>query len=264
MTNLLPYLETLPPGILPLFFFVIGTCIGSFVNVCIFRLPRKESIVFPASHCMSCGTKLKATDNIPLLSFLFLGRRCRYCKSPIAWQYPMVEFITGLLFALSIFHFGWSWYTLIACILIPACMVVSVIDLKIQIIPNEISLPGIVLGLLINILPASPLGFLSALYGMLLGGGFFYLVALLSKGGMGGGDIKLIAMFGAFLGWKNCLVAIFFGVLLGSVVGIVLMLLRKKGRKDPIPFGPFLCLGTLIALFFGNQIIYWYLHFSFI
>ena len=248
------------PGFLPAVFFIVGTCIGSFLNVCIFRLPRRESIIFPASHCMNCGTKLKPVDNIPLVSYLFLGGRCRYCRARISWQYPMVELLTGVLFTLAAIRFGLQWNTLIAVILISISIVVSVIDFKIQIIPNSISLPGIVLGLLINLFPSSPVSFLNALYGMALGGGLFYVVALVSKGGMGGGDIKLIAMFGAFLGWKNCLVTIFCGVLLGSLVGITLLLLRRKGRKDPIPFGPFLCIGALISLFYGREIIYWYLH----
>ena len=251
------------PGFLPIVFFILGATIGSFLNVCIFRLPRQESIVFPASHCMNCGTKVKPIDNIPFVSFLFLGGRCRNCHTKISWQYPLVEFLTGILFALAVIRFGLQWNTLIAVILISSSIVVSVIDLKIQIIPNCISLPGIVLGLLINLIPSSPVGFLNALYGMLLGGGLFYVVALVSRGGMGGGDIKLIAMFGAFLGWQNCLVTIFCGVLLGSFIGIILLLLRRKGRKDPIPFGPFLCIGALISLFYGGEIIYWYLHLAF-
>ena len=248
------------PGFLPALFFVLGACIGSFLNVCIFRLPRQESIIFPASHCMNCGAKLKPLDNIPLLSFLFLGGKCRYCHTKISWQYPLVELLSAILFALAAIRFGLQWNTLIAVILISSSIVVSVIDYKIQIIPNSISLPGIVLGLLINLIPSSPVGFLNALYGMALGGGLFYVVALVSRGGMGGGDIKLIAMFGAFLGWKNCLVTIFCGVLLGSLVGVTLLVLQRKGRKDPIPFGPFLFIGALISLFYGQEIIYWYLH----
>jgi len=259
MENLLNQIVIIP-GFLPALFFVLGACIGSFLNVCIFRLPRQESIIFPASHCMNCGAKLKPLDNIPLLSFLFLGGKCRYCHAKISWQYPLVELLSAILFALAAIRFGLQWNTLIAVILISSSIVVSVIDFKIQIIPNSISLPGIVLGLLINLIPSSPISFLNALYGMALGGGLFYVVALVSRGGMGGGDIKLIAMFGAFLGWKNCLVTIFCGVLLGSLVGVTLLLLRRKGRKDPIPFGPFLCTGALISVFYGREIIYWYLH----
>jgi leader peptidase (prepilin peptidase)/N-methyltransferase len=252
----------LVPGLLPAVFFLFGTCIGSFLNVCIFRLPNEKSIIFPASHCLQCGTELKPVDNIPIISFLLLGGKCRSCHTRISWQYPLVELLTGILFALTALRFGWQWDTAVALILISASIVVSVIDLRIQIIPNVISLPGIVIGLLINLLPSSPLGFLNAVYGMLLGGGLFYLVALVSRGGMGGGDVKLIAMFGAFLGWKKCLLTIFLGVLLGALVGVVLMLLKRKGRKDPIPFGPFLCIGALISVFYGREIIFWYLHMS--
>ncbi|MEW6379023.1 MAG: prepilin peptidase [bacterium] len=250
----------LPAGFLPVVFFLFGACIGSFLNVCIFRLPRNESIVFPASHCPACNTKLKSADNVPIFSFLFLRGKCRYCQTAISWQYPIVELTTGILFALAVIRFGLQWNTFIALVLIPVSLVVSVIDLKVQIIPNVISLPGIGLGLAASLLPGSPLTFFNALSGMLIGGGLFYLVAVISKGGMGGGDIKLIAMFGAFLGWQKCLLTIFLGVLLGSIVGIALMLLKRKGRKDPIPFGPFLCIGALISLFYGQAMINWYLH----
>lgn len=257
-TNLLSQILIFPAA-LPVIFFLLGTCIGSFLNVCIFRLPNDESIVFPASHCPNCNNKLKAYDNIPILSFLLLAGKCRFCRTKISWQYPLVELATGILFALAAVRFGLSWNTLIALILISVSIVVSLIDLKIQIIPNVISLPGIGLGLAASLVPVSPVQFFNALTGMLLGGGIFYLVAVVSKGGMGGGDIKLIAMFGAFLGWQKCLLTIFVGVLLGSVVGIILMLLKRKGRKDPIPFGPFLCIGALVSLFYGQAIIRWYL-----
>jgi leader peptidase (prepilin peptidase)/N-methyltransferase len=202
---------------------------------------------------------LKAYDNIPVLSFLLLRGKCRSCRTKISWQYPLVELATGIFFVLAVVRFGLSWNLLIALILIPVSIVVSVIDLKIQIIPNVISLPGILAGLAASLVPLSPVHFWNSLAGMLLGGGIFYLVAVVSKGGMGGGDIKLIAMFGAFLGWQRCLLTIFVGVLLGSVVGVVLMLLKRKGRKDPIPFGPFLCIGALVSLFYGQAIIQWYL-----
>ncbi|MEW5804496.1 MAG: prepilin peptidase [bacterium] len=257
--SLFPQILTLS-GSLPVVFFLLGSCIGSFLNVCIFRIPKEESIVFPASHCPNCNNKLKAYDNIPILSFLFLRGKCRFCRIPISWQYPVVELATGILFALAVVRFGLEWNTLIAFILIPVSLVVSVIDLRVQIIPNVISLPGIILGLAVSLLPGSPVHFLDALSGVLLGGGVFYLVAVVSKGGMGGGDIKLIAMFGAFLGWQKCLLTMFIGVLLGSAVGIVLLLLKLKGRKDPIPFGPFLCIGALVSLFYGQTIISWYLH----
>lgn len=268
MTESLPnQVSTLPwvfPWFLPLVFFLLGTCIGSFLNVCIFRLPLNESIIFPSSHCPNCNNKLRPYDNIPLMSFFLLRGKCRFCRTKISWQYPLIELTTGLLFALAAIRFGVQWNTLIALVLISASLVISVIDLKIQIIPNVISLPGILLGLLASLLPFSSVHFLNALYGMLLGGGLFYLVAVLSRGGMGGGDIKLIAMFGAFLGWQNCLVTIFLAVLLGSIVGIGLMLLKRKGRKDPIPFGPFLCIGALISFFYGQEILHWYLNLSFL
>jgi len=257
-----------PTAVLAAVFFLFGTCIGSFLNVCIFRLPRRESIIFPASHCLSCGTKLKPIDNVPIISFLLLRGRCRSCQAKISWQYPLVELATGILFSLAFIRFGWQWHRLlVALILIPASLVVSVIDFRIQIIPNAISLPGIVLGLAVSLLPGSSVTFWNALSGMMLGGGLFYLVAvvsaaLLGKEGMGGGDIKLIAMFGAFLGWQRCLLTIFIGVFLGSAIGIILILLGRKDRKDPIPFGPMLCIGALVSLFYGQELIRQYLQFT--
>lgn len=243
---------------LPFFLFMFGLCLGSFLNVCIFRLLRGESIVFPASHCLQCGHKLAVKDNIPLLSFILLRGKCRYCQTHLSFQYPIVELLTATLFALAGVRFGWQFQTITAIILISASLVISVIDLREQIIPHLISLPGIGLGLILSLLPFSPVHFTDALTGALLGGGLFFLIQVLSKGGMGGGDVNLIAMFGAFLGWQKCLLTIFVAVLIGSMVGGLLILLKQKGRKDPIPFGPFLCLGALVSLFYGQEIITWY------
>ncbi len=243
--------------------FIFGAIIGSFLNVCIYRLPLEHSIVRPSSRCPTCDKPIKAIDNIPILSYLFLLGKCRQCRTHIPARYPLVETLNGLGYCLLLWKFGLDWSTLIYAALYSALLVVTFIDIDHQIIPNEITLPGMVLGLLAAGL-VLPLGFQDALIGMLLGGGLFYLIAdlserILKQEGMGGGDIKLIAMIGAFLGWQNVLVTIFLGALFGSVAGIFLILARGRSRRIPIPFGPFLAMAAVSAIFWGNDILIWYL-----
>ncbi len=234
----------------------LGTIVGSFLNVCIHRLPRRESLVLPGSHCPHCGAPISWYDNIPLVSFLILGGRCRACQAAISWRYPLVEAATVLLFLLALARFGLTLEGTRAAILASALLVVALIDLDHRIIPDRLTLPGIALGLVgAWFLPP---GIVSSIVGTLVGGGLFYLIALASRGGMGGGDIKLAAMLGAFLGWQSGLLAIFVGVLIGGVVGVTLLLLRLRGRKDAIPFGPFLAVGGVVALFWGDAILHWY------
>lgn len=243
--------------------FILGLLIGSFLNVCIYRVPRKESIVFPASHCTSCERPIRPYDNIPLLSFLFLRGHCRSCRAPISWRYPLVELAHGLGYLFILHQFGPSFAAVIYALFFSSLMVVTFIDLSHQIVPDVITLPGMVLGLLAasTVLPPGPI---NSLIGLFLGGGLFYLVAILSiallkKEGMGGGDIKLIAMIGAFLGWKGMLLTIFLAALSGSVIGLFLVLVRGQSRAEPIPFGPFLALGAMVSLFWGPEILQWYL-----
>ncbi len=242
--------------------FILGLLIGSFINVCIYRLPRKESIVFPPSNCPSCKQPIQFYDNIPLLSFLFLRGRCRSCRTPISWRYPLVELIHGMGYLFILHQFGLSFAALIYALFFSALMVVTFIDLSHQIVPDVITLPGMVLGLLAasTVLPPGPI---NSLIGLFLGGGLFYFVAILSvtllkKEGMGGGDIKLIAMIGAFLGWKGMLLTIFLAALSGSISGLFLVLCRGRSRAEPIPFGPFLALGAMVSLFWGPEILHWY------
>lgn len=247
--------------------FIFGSIIGSFANVCIHRLPEHQSILFPGSQCPHCQQPLRPWHNIPLLSYLLLRGRCAYCRTPIVWRYPLVEGLCGLLYMLLYHHFGLSLQSIVLAILATSLLIVSFIDLAHQIIPDVITLPGIVAGILISALvtlvglghPAL-VGLGNAALGVLLGGGLFFLVAVLSRGGMGGGDIKLIAMIGAFLGWQAVLLTIFLGALSGAMVGIGLMLLKKRGRKDPLPFGPFLALGALLAMVWGHDVLFWYLY----
>jgi leader peptidase (prepilin peptidase)/N-methyltransferase len=241
--------------------FLLGTIIGSFANVCIYRLPWHRSLIFPASHCPHCQQSIRPQHNIPILSYLFLGGRCAYCQINIPWRYPFVELLCGLLYVFLYKQFGVSIIGVVLTTLATILLIVTFIDLDHQIIPDVITVPGIAAGLLASSF-LTPIGVLNALIGTFLGGGLFFLVAVLSRGGMGGGDIKLIAMIGAFLGWQAVLVTIFLSALLGACVGIFLILFKKKGRKDPVPFGPFLAMGAIMAMVWGTDLIYFYAHFS--
>jgi len=236
---------------------VLGAIIGSFLNVCIYRIPRGDSVLRPRSHCPRCDAVIRFYDNIPILSFLILRGRCRQCGSPIPWRYPLVEAINTVGYISLLLKFGPGWHLLVYASLFSALIVVTFIDLSHQIVPDRITLPGIVIGAIAaaTVLPA---GLVNALIGIFLGGGLFYLVAILSRGGMGGGDIKLIAMIGAFLGWRDVLLTIFIAALTGSMVGLYLMIMLGKGRKYPVPFGPFLAIGAVVSLYWGPEIMIWY------
>lgn len=236
--------------------FLFGLLIGSFSNVCIYRLPKKESVSFPGSHCTACDTPIRAFDNIPVFSYLFLGGKCRACGQKISFVYPLIEVVVALLIVAVYVKFGISWEFLIYAVVSTALVIITVIDYEHKIIPDIITLPGIVLGLGAGSYLVSPIN--SGL-GFLLGGGLFYLLAVLSRGGMGGGDIKFIAAAGALLGWQKVMLVIILGATLGSIVGLSLLIAKKKDRKSQIPFGPFLAVGTLIAIFFGEVLISWYL-----
>jgi leader peptidase (prepilin peptidase)/N-methyltransferase len=242
-----------------MFVFVIGAIIGSFNNVVIYRLPRGKSVVTPGSQCQSCGKAIYPWDNIPLLSYLVLRGRCRFCSEHISLRYPAIELLTGLLFLFVYMKYNFSILFIIYSILINTFIIVSMIDYDFKIIPNIITIPGIMLGLLINIF-VFPYDFHSFLIGALSGVAIFYIIAIISNGGMGGGDIKLIAMIGAFLGWKGVFFTIFSGAMFGSIVGILLILIGKKRRKDKVPFGPFLSFGATLYIFVGNSLINWYLN----
>ncbi len=224
--------------------FLFGVVIGSFLNVCIYRIPKKISIVSPPSSCTKCGYRLGVFDLIPLLSYLWLKGRCRRCGEQISWRYPAVELLTGLLFVIAVYKFGISLLAL--KLIVFGCLVITIsfIDLELKIIPNVLSLPGMVLGLLFSVQDIW-----NSILGLVIGFGIIFLVALLCPGGMGMGDAKLLGMIGAFFGWKVALGTLFLGSLYGSVIGIALLVLRKIERKTPIPFGPYLCLGALTLLF---------------
>jgi leader peptidase (prepilin peptidase)/N-methyltransferase len=254
--------------IFSLFSFFFGAVVGSFLNVVIFRLPNEgESIVFPASHCPKCSTPLHWFENIPILSFLALRGKCRTCKEKISWQYPMVELCMGLLSAALFSRYFISFEFILYFVFTAALLVIIFIDIHHQLIPDVISLPGIVIGFAGSFLNSSVSWQQSAL-GILLGGGVLYAIALgyyllTKRDGMGGGDIKLLAMIGAFLGWQSLLYVIFASSLLGSIVGLAAMAKQGKGGQTRIPFGPFLSLAAISWIFFQQPILnLWQLYLS--
>ncbi len=239
--------------------FIFGAIVGSFLNVVIFRLPDDDqSIVFPGSHCPQCNTDLHWYDNIPILSYLALGGKCRSCKSGISIQYPLVELCMGLLSMTLFNQFGFSLELPLYFLFSAALLVIIFIDIHLQIIPDVISLPGILIGFASSFFIDSVSWQQSGL-GILLGGGILLAIAkgyylLAKRDGMGGGDVKLLAMIGAFLGWQSLLYVVFASSLTGSIVGIGAMFKQGKGGQTRIPFGPFLALSALSWLFFQEQI----------
>jgi leader peptidase (prepilin peptidase) / N-methyltransferase len=254
-------ISQLSPWIFSLIGLAYGLMVGSFANVCISRLPKRQSVVFPASHCPKCNKPIHVTDNIPLISYILLKGQCRNCKQKISLIYPAIELITGLLMAAVFYRFGFSVECLIFAIVVPALVIITVIDIEHQIIPDVITLPGIPFGLIAG---SYMNGMWDSFLGLLLGGGMFWLLAegywrLRGKVGMGGGDIKYIAAAGALMGWVQVLFIIFVGALAGAIFGSIGMGVQKLNFLSRIPFGPFLALATLISIFFGDSIVTWYL-----
>ena len=250
------FINTLPQPLITVTLFIFGLLIGSFANVCIYRLPKKESVVSPVSYCTACLVPIRPLDNIPIISYLVLRGRCRDCNNNISVIYPVIEIITALLLLAGFFKFGLTFDFLVYFVLAPTLVIITVVDIKHQIIPDVITLPGLALGLAAG---SYSIGYANSCMGFLLGCGLFYLLAVLSNGGMGGGDIKYIAAAGAFVGWQKVLLIIFIGAVLGTFVGLFQIGVQKKTRKNIIPFGPFLAVATLITLFHGNLLIKLYM-----
>jgi leader peptidase (prepilin peptidase)/N-methyltransferase len=241
----------------------LAAVLGSFLNVCISRLPRGESIVSPPSHCPRCVTPIRWFDNIPLVSFAILGGRCRACRKPISWRYPLVEALAVGIGLLVFVRHGLTWEGLSAFVLSLLLLVVAFTDLETLLIPNRITLPGIVLGLALRLYPA-PRGVLEGALGALVAGGIFYVIMRVSplvfgREGMGFGDVKLAAMMGAFLGFPVVLVAVFLGVVAGGVTAIVLLLLGLRRLGEYLPFGTFLAAGGVLGALWGRPLLAWYL-----
>jgi len=243
---------------------VIGLTVGSFLNVCIYRIPNKKSILFPGSLCPKCGTKICFCDNIPLLSYIILKGKCRACQAKISLQYPLVELVTAALLVIAYLRFGLTWDFAARGILILLMILTFFIDLKHRIIPDVLTLPGVILGFLLSFLVDSP-SVLSSALGAIAGGVIFYLAAVLGealfkKESMGGGDIKLAMLLGAFLGWKNLILVFFLSAFFGTLIGGAALFFSKQVKKTrTIPFGPFLALAAVIAIFVGDAIISAYL-----
>jgi len=250
-------------NLMMLFAFAFGAIVGSFLNVCIYRIPTEKSIVSPPSSCPACGHAIRWFENIPIVSYLMLRGRCSACRLKISPRYPAVEALTGLLFVLTFFYFGFSAATVIYLVFVAALVVITFIDLDHQIIPDVISLPGILVGFAGSFFVPWLIWY-DSIFGILLGGGSLLAVAwiyekLTGREGMGGGDIKLLAMFGAFLGWQAVFPVIFLASLAGTLIGVPLMLAQKGDTRLAIPFGPFLALAAIIYLFWGQMLISWYL-----
>ncbi|MEZ4525452.1 MAG: prepilin peptidase [Desulfobacterales bacterium] len=237
--------------------FVTGLCIGSFLNVCIYRIPESKSIVSPPSSCPQCGYRIRYYDNIPVISYLLLRGKCRQCHVPISFRYPMVELTAGFFALWVYFRFGLTLEALIHFVFISVLLVITFIDMDHRIIPDVISLPGIPLFFLASFAVPS-LTYKDSLLGIILGGGSLYMVALsylllTKREGMGGGDIKLLAMMGGLLGWQGVLFTIFVSSAIGTVIGTAIMLARHKNMKLALPFGPFLALGAVIYIFLDRH-----------
>ena len=240
---------------------VVGLCIGSFLNVCIYRLPLGGSLVRPRSRCPGCESELAWYDNIPVVSYLFLGGRCRRCRSRISLRYPIVELLTAGVFLLHYAAFGLTALLVVRLIFACALIVLFAIDLEHQILPDVITLSGLAAGLILSLV--FPPGLLDAVLGALVGGGVLWLIGeayfrYTGQEGMGGGDVKMLAMIGAFLGWKLVLVTLIVSSLTGSVLGLLLILSRRGSMKQALPYGTFLALGALFASLFGEGVVNWY------
>lgn len=242
---------------------LLGLILGSFINVCIYRIPMKKSIVSPPSSCPCCGERIRFYDNIPLVSYLLLFGKCRHCQRHIPWSYPTVEALTSLLSMALFIKYGLSFQYFLFLLFAASLVTVSFIDLNHQIIPDILSLPGIVIGLATSFF-INHISLLDSLIGIIAGGGVLYLIAisfkyLTGKDGMGGGDVKLLAMIGAWIGWRALPFIVLISSLAGAIIGSAFLLLAGKGLRVRIPFGPFLALGTLLYIFFGCVITGWYL-----
>lgn len=241
-----------------------GLLIGSFLNVCIYRLPREESIAFPPSHCPRCENQLKFYNLIPVFSFLIQRGRCSYCGETISPQYPLVESLNMLAYVAIYSRFGMGLDFIFYCLIASLLIVIAFIDLNEMLISDRMVALLVLLKLghkLINYFAYDqPMNMKSSLMGVLVGGGVFLLIYIVSQGGMGDGDITLMAALGFILGWKYVILNIILSFLLGAIISVGLLAFKIKDRKDPIPFGPFIILGFFIVLFFGDIILNWYLN----
>ncbi len=233
-----------------------GIVIGSFLNVLIYRIPRKEEFVKTRSHCMKCGYQLRWYDLLPLLSYIQLGGKCRSCKTKISMQYPLIELLNGAAYLGIYLLLGISWWTVVSCVVFSILLVIFMIDLRHMIIPNGLIIALLVISVLWTIYDGHYLNHIIGFFSVSL---LLLLIAVITKGGMGMGDVKLMAVAGLLLGWQQILLALMIGASIGSIIGIGLIGFKVIDRKKPIPFGPFLTIGIMSAMLFGEPIISWYL-----
>jgi leader peptidase (prepilin peptidase)/N-methyltransferase len=239
----------------------LGLAVGSFLNVCIHRIPLGQSVANPPSRCPSCGYRLRWYDNIPVLGYVLLRGRCRNCGGPISVRYPLVELLTLVLFLVHWWVFGWSALMVVRLAFACALLVLFAIDFEHHLLPNVITLPGIAAGLIVS--TVVPPGLVDAAIGTVLGGGVLWLIGeayyrYAGQEGMGGGDVKMLAMIGAFLGWKLVLVTLVLSSVAGSLIGMLVIVLRRGDMKYALPYGTFLALGALAASLVGDRIVAWY------
>jgi leader peptidase (prepilin peptidase)/N-methyltransferase len=247
-----------PPIIAALF----GAIAGSFLNVCIYRLPLKKSIVWPGSACPGCGRELEWFENIPVLSFLALRGRCSACRKAIGWRYPIVEALTAVMFAAAWWYYGPGWLLVSRLVFGCALIVLFAIDLEHHLLPNVITLPGIIVGFLFSFV-TDP-GWQASLIGLLAGGGILFAIAetyyrVRHEEGLGMGDVKMLSMIGAFLGWKLMILTLMAASFAGTIIGLLLIIAQRGGMKSALPFGTFLAMGAAIAATVGPNLLDWYL-----
>lgn len=240
---------------------VLGLVIGSFLNVCIWRIPREESIAFPPSHCANCNHKLSAIDLIPIFSYLFLKGKCRYCKEKISARYPSIEFLNALLYLIVYFKFGITLLTLKYCILVSILIVISMIDYDTQFVFTSTTIFGAVAGLVFIIVQAFAYksGTMDLVMGGIVGSICIGLIVFLTKG-MGTGDIEIAGVCGMFLGVKGILLGLFLAIIIGGIIGIIVLALKLKKAKDKMAFGPFIAIGSLISMIYGMELLQLYLN----
>ena len=243
---------------------VFGACVGSFLNVCIVRIPRGESLLWPASRCTSCLRSLSWYENIPVLSWLALAGRCRTCRAQVSWMYPAVETVTALTFLSGYLLYGLTPLAVVRVLFACALIVLFVTDLQHKILPNVITLPGIAVGFACSLFLAP--GWRDSLLGIVAGGGVLFAIAetyyrVRGEDGLGMGDVKLLGMIGAFLGWKLVLLTLVLASFTGSIFGVALIVLGRGNMKYALPFGTFLAVGAIVAAIWGTPIVDWYFGF---
>ncbi|MFJ7826926.1 prepilin peptidase [Psychrobacillus sp. NPDC096623] len=248
--------------IIIVFFFLYGLIFGSFFNVVGLRIPKGESIVSPPSHCAVCNRNLTFKDLVPVLSFVFLKGNCRGCGTKIHWVYPVMELVTGLLFAFAYYQLGFTMELVVALLFISLLVIITVSDIAYMLIPDNILLFFLVPLIGLRVLePLSP--WWDSMIGAFVGFGLLFLIAVVSKGGMGGGDIKLFFVIGLVLGWIPTLLTLFLASVIGTVVGAISLRRTRQGRKTPIPFGPSIAVAAIIAYFYGERLVDWYVNLFF-